>query len=292
MVSYINLDCPSLIKGGYVPKWWVASGSPDNWKTAFDFGKIWGVIDKKFAQWEKLSKGDLVLFYATKPVSGVIGYGVVRTKFKQDKPLWPQEVSEGKVIWPYRFEFDIEYCLPQDKWMTNRVSSNYMAAAARGGFQRVREDEAQEIIGKLTSPPAKPRFLGKPFSTHDEIKDKLVQLGKLQGFIAEGEYDMDGGKLDVVWRRVERGSPTYVFEVQIGGDLYHAIGKLKHAHDLWNSNIFLITTKEDVANARELLSGTFHEIQRKIRIIETERIDELHKLKKAYKDFESQLGIS
>lgn len=98
-------------------------------------------------------------------------------------------------------------------------------------------------------------------------------------------------KLDVVWRRVEKGSPTYVFEVQVGGDLYHAIGKLKHAHDLWNSNIFLITTKNDVAKARELLSGTFHEIERKIRVIEIEKINELFKLKKAYKDFEEQLGI-
>jgi hypothetical protein len=28
-----------------------------------------------------------VLFYATRPVGGVIGYGIVRTKFKQDKSL-------------------------------------------------------------------------------------------------------------------------------------------------------------------------------------------------------------
>lgn len=218
------------------------------------------MIDKKIAQWERLLSGDYVLFYATKPVSGVIGYGVVRTKFKQDKPLWPREVKEGRVIWSHRFEFDVEYCLPQDKWITNRVTTNYISAAARGGFQRVKEEEAQEIIQKLTL-----LYVPQPkrkVSIHDQIKDKLIQLGRLQGFIAEGEYDIDGGKLDVVWRRVEKGSPTYVFEVQIGGDLYHAIGKLKHAHDLWNSNIFLITTKNDVTKAQELLSGTFHEIEK------------------------------
>ena len=147
-----------------------------------------------------------------------------------------------------------------------------MAAAARGGFQQVKEEEAKAIVTKLTPPSIKlPVSAKKTLSIHDEIKDKLVHLGKLQGFIAESEYDMDGGKLDVVWRRVERGSPTYVFEVQIGGDLYHAIGKLKHAHDLWNSNIFLITTKNDVAKAQGLLSGTFHEIEKKVRVIETEK---------------------
>jgi hypothetical protein len=275
-----------------MPKWWIAAGPREHWQVAFETGKIWGVIDKKFAQWEKLSSGDYVLFYATKPVSGVIGYGIVRAKFKQDKPLWPREVEEKRVIWPYRFEFDVEYCLPQDKWETYKVSSNYMAAAARGGFQPVKEEEAQNIVSKLRMPSVKPTVsTKKTISIHDEIKDKLVQLGKLQGFIAESEYDMDGGKLDVAWRKVEKGSPTYVFEVQIGGDLYHAIGKLKHAHDLWNSNIFLVTTKNDVAKAQGLLSGTFHEIERKIRIIETEKINKLFKLKKAYKDFENQLGI-
>ncbi|MEM3479973.1 MAG: hypothetical protein QXV74_08050, partial [Candidatus Bathyarchaeia archaeon] len=128
-------------------------------------------------------------------------------------------------------------------------------------------------------------------SVHEQIKDELVQLGKLQGFIAESEYNMDGEKLDVTWRRVERGSPTYVFEVQIGGDIYHALAKLKHAHDLWNSNIFLITTKNDMTKVQDLLSGTFHEIKKKIQIIEIEKIDELFKLKKAYKDLERQLGI-
>jgi len=275
-----------------MPKWWIAAGTPEHWQVAFDMGKIWGVTDKKFTQWKKLSSGDYVLFYATKPVSGVIGYGIVRTKFKQDKPLWPREEEEKRVIWPYRFEFDVEYCLPQDKWETHKVSSKYMAAVARGGFQPVKEEEAKDIVTKFRLPSVKPTVPAqKTISIHNEIKDKLVQLGKLQGFVAESEYDMDGGKLDVVWRRVERGSPTYVFEVQIGGDLYHAIGKLKHAHDLWNSNIFLVTTKNDIAEAQRLLSGTFHEIERKIRIIETEKINKLFKLKKAYKDFENQLGI-
>ncbi len=271
-----------------MPKWWIATGSPEYWQIAFNVGKIWGVTDKKLRLWEKLANGDYILFYATKPVSGVIGYGVVRTKFKQYKPLWPREVKEGIVIWPYRFEFDVEYCLPQDKWATHKVSSKYISSVVSLSFQMVKEGEAQEIIRKLEPKDSDQR----PVSTHDEIKNKIVQLGKFQGFIAESEYNIDGGRIDVVWRRVEKGSPTYVFEVQVGGDLYHAISKLKHAHDLWNSKIFLIITKDDVTKARELLSGTFHEIERKIRVIEIEKINELFKLKKAYKDLEEHLGIS
>jgi hypothetical protein len=41
-----------------------------------------------------------------------------------------------------------------------------------------------------------------------------------------------------------------------------------------------------------LLSGTFHEIQPKVKLIGLGQIDGLFKLKKAYRDFESRLGIS
>jgi hypothetical protein len=280
-----------------MPNWWLAVGAPEHWQIAFEHGNIWGLraTPKLRALWERLSDGDGILFYATSPVSGIIGYGVVRTKFKQDKPLWPQEIREERVIWYYRFEFDVTYCLSRGLWESGRVVSKRLVP--RGGFQPVSEEVANEIVrflpyGEIKIEEKPPSFEKKGIPVHEDIKQKLLEIGRLQKLIAETEYDVDGGKLDVVWRRVERGSPTYVFEVQVGGDLYHAIGKLKHASDLWNSNIFLVATKNDVAKAQELLSGTFHEIRGKIRIIEAEKINELFKLKKAYRDFESQLGIS
>ncbi|MBS7611475.1 hypothetical protein KEJ27_04625 [Candidatus Bathyarchaeota archaeon] len=230
----------------------------------------------------------------TSPVGGIIGYGVIQTKFRQDKPLWPQEVKEGRIMWPFRFEFDVSYCLPQDRWRSDKVVFKKLIPR---GFQPISGELANQVIQKLypqakVAEAEKARPVEKEASLHEEVKEKLLEIGRLQKMVSESEYDMDGGKLDVVWRRVKKGFPTYVFEIQVGGDLYHAIGKLKHAHDLWNSNIFLITTKNEVAKAQELLSGTFHEIERKIRVIEIEKINELFKLKKAYKDFEYQLGIS
>ena len=278
-----------------MPNWWLAVGRPDYWQIAFEHGNIWGLrsTPRHIALWERLSQGDNVLFYATSPVSGVIGYGVVRTKFRQDKPLWPQEVKEDKVIWPCRFEFDVEYCLPRDKWKTRKVFSDFLRAIIRGGFQAIGEESAKEILKALPSRPLPLAVVEKKaVSLHDEIKAKLVEIGRLQKLIAESEYDMDGGRLDVVWRRIERAVPAYVFEVQIGGDLYHAMGKLKHAFDLWNSNIFLVVAEEDMQKARQLLAGTFHEIRRKVKLVEAGKIDELFRRKKAYRDFEAELGIS
>jgi len=184
-------------------EWWIASGPPEYWKIAFEVGRIWGVTEKMITRWKKLSAGDYVLFYATKPISGVIGYGVVRTKFRQDKPLWPQEIREGRVLWPYRFEFDVEYCLPPEKWETDKVSSEYIAYAAIGGFQRIKKEEAKKIIEKLVPSKGIAPEAGRPMPLHEQIKAMLIEIGRLQGFIAEGEYPMDIGKLDVTWRRVE-----------------------------------------------------------------------------------------
>lgn len=277
-----------------MPNWWLAVGPPDYWQTAFEHGNIWGLraTPKHTTLWERLSQGDNVLFYATSPVKGVIGYGVVRTKFRQDKPLWPQEVEKDKVIWPHRFEFDVKHCLPRNKWKTHKIVSDRIKAIVQSGFQAIKEELAEEVIKALPMKPIPPVFVQKKaVSLHDELKAKLVEIGRLQKLIAESEYDMDGGRLDVVWRRIERAVPAYVFEVQIGGDLYHAIGKLKHAYDLWNSNIFLVVAEDDVHKARNLLTGTFHEIRRKVKLVEAGKIDELFRRKKAYRDFEAELGI-
>lgn len=95
-----------------------------------------------------------------------------------------------------------------------------------------------------------------------------------------------------VWRRIDRGSPTYVFEVQVGGDIYRALAKLKHVFDLWNSNIFLIIVSDkELSSVQVLLNGTFHEIKNKIKIILADDIKELFNRKKSWIDYEKKLGI-
>jgi hypothetical protein len=277
-----------------MPRWWLAVGPSEYWQIAFEQGSIWGLraTPRHDSLWEILSEGDGVVFYATLPIGGVIGFGEVRRKFKQDKPLWPLEVKEGKVIWPNRFEFDVKYLVPQDRWQTHKFVSDSLKIIARSCFQIIKQELANDVIRAFPTESVTKEVVEKMgVSLHEEIKAKLVEIGRLQKHIAEPEYDMDGGKLDVVWRRIERAVPAYVFEVQIGGDLYHAIGKLKHAFDLWNSNIFLVVGEEDLRKANELLSGTFHEIQDKVKLIEAMKVDELLKRKKAYRNFEAELGI-
>ena len=269
--------------------YWLVVGPPENWKTALEQGGIWGLITKQKHWWDSLAENDLVLFYATKPVSGLIGYGIVRTKFRQDRPLWPQEISEGTVKWPLRFEFNVGYCLPPNAWNTEKVTSDALKLKAGIGFHSLEPQFARQMISQLE--PAPTPSAEQALSLHQQVKQKLIEIGKLQNFIAEPEYPFDIGKIDVVWRRVTNSVPTYAFEIQVGGDVYHALAKLKHAFDLWNSHIFIVASEADLKKAENLLSGTFHEISGYVKPIELDKVKELYNRKKSYMDFEKELGI-
>lgn len=284
---------------------WIVLGPEISWETAFKQGGIWGVKEALYPEWKALDPGDRMFFFVTKPVSGVIGVGSVQTKFIQDKPLWPDEIALGKVLYPYRFEFHIDYVLEQDRWKKDRIKLPLAIQEMRRGINLLLErtvDKLYEAFAnrfshaitkpeKIELPPVEvPKR--EPFvADHARLQELVFQIGKLNRYISEKEYPMEYERLDVVWRRVEKSVPTYVFEIQVAGDIYHALGKLKHAYDLWNSNIFLIAKEEDMENIESLLSGTFHEVRGKIKIIKVEKVNELYKQKRRWIDMEKEVGL-
>jgi hypothetical protein len=280
---------------------WIAVGSPDHWQLAFDQGGIWGVIETHERQWKRLGRGDLIFAYAKAPVSGLIGIGQVTKTFKQNVPLWPPEVQSNKVIWPLRFEFDVLHLVPTARWKVEKIKLEEVSKhRLQSGFFEIPADISARILRRF---PKEFRFAGQVMETprpeygkpmgHEEIQTILVHIGTLQRFIAEKEYPMDKERLDVVWRKVVKSVPTYVFEVQVGGDVYHALGKLKHANDLWNSRIFLVgNLKSFDDGAKRLLAGTFHEIEPILQILDVERIGRLHALKAELRRMEEELRLA
>lgn len=288
---------------------WLLVGSPENWVTAFDYGGIWGLKRSQEHYWERVSENrDIVFFYVIAPVAGAVGYGIVRTKLRQNSPLWPEERARNEIIWPLRFEFEVMSCLPPAVWRDRKYSSDVLRRRVRSGFQQVEVSLAEEIMRALpASAPANlvlTRAVGMHIGNlqpgrvrptgenlHDRMKGLLVEIGRLQHFVADSEYPLENRRLDVVWRRVQRSVPSFVFEVQVGGNLTEAMGKLKHAFDLWNSNLFLIGKDEHRTGASQLAGGTFREIGQRLKFIEIAQVEELYERKRAYRDLENQLGI-
>jgi len=283
---------------------WIIPGSEENWRQALISKGIWGLeetpVDKVY--WLATTPNDLILFYVSGKIKGIVGYGIIRSKFYQDVPLWKAEIEEDRVKWPLRFEFDVGFLLPENRWADERIP-----IAGGGHFRQpliLQERNSIRQIVRALNPNASIEELLDETSvlvpsvkaesespTHNDIKNLLLEIGKFQGYVANPEYPMETERLDVVWRRLPESVPTYVFEVQIGGDLYHALGKLKHAHDIWNSRIFLVASANDLGSVNQLLSGTFHEIKTLLKFIEIERVQSLYQSKQNIYQIEKELGL-
>lgn len=149
------------------------------------------------------------------------------------------------------------------------------------------EHEAERKITKQSQELG----LVEPELSHDKIKDMVFEIGKIHHYMTDKEYEINSDRLDVVWRRVEKSVPTYAFEIQIGGDLYHALAKLKHAYDLWNSQIYIVTEDRHRDKIEELLAGTFHEIKNVLKVINLKQIDDLYSLQVKDVKLRKQIGL-
>jgi predicted RNA-binding protein len=285
-------------------QYWLLVGTQRNWRFSFENRNIWGLKDfrESAALWNLLQEGDKLLIYVSKPVSGVVGIATVTTKFRQTQPLWPEETRTGRVIWPLRFEFDVEYCLSPSLWVSHCYREANVQLITRMVFQCVPSVVVQAVRAHFGLQAEYPRVPGgadastafpveHPVLDHDHVKKSLCDIGRIQGFLTQEEYPIDSTRLDVVWRRVERSVPTYAFEVQVGGDIYHALAKLKHAYELWNSHIFLAAPLGSRAEFEELVSGSFNEVRQRVGFLELTAVDELHRRKTSYFELERRLRL-
>lgn len=291
-------------------KFWLTVGTPENWHTAFDYGGIWGLRTTQKRFWDEMRENqDIIFFYVTSPISGIVGSGLVRTKLHQISPLWPEERAKNEVIWPFRFEFDVISCLSPAVWQSQRIAIEELKSRVRSGFQQLESALAQQLsrltptsraddlvmvpaIGPAAGslPESEPLTIPRS-DVHGKTQNLISEIGRLQKFVVETEVPLENRRVDVVWRRVQRSAPSYVFEVQVSGNITEAMSKLKYAYEVWNSHIFLVGKPEHKSSALQLCDGAFHEIRERVRFLELAQVEELHRRKTAYREYEDQLGI-
>jgi len=102
---------------------WLVMGIPKNWETTFSQPvPIWGLRARYNKEFEKLKIGDILWFYATSPVSGIIGLGSVKDKYVDEINLfWPEELNKKQIIWPFRFRIHVLKLLPPSFWEKNKI---------------------------------------------------------------------------------------------------------------------------------------------------------------------------
>jgi len=126
-----------------MPKWLILCGNRENWDVAIEY-KVWGAKPALRRLWSELSSGDIVFFYVTRTIKRVIGVGRVQERLDpqtyQLKPLWPDEVRENKIIYPYRFKIEpIHIC---ENPLSEGIDIQGFRISKQKGISRILDREA------------------------------------------------------------------------------------------------------------------------------------------------------
>ena len=99
------------------PKNYLINGDTEDWHKAFEYNPPhWGFTPEGKSAWVALQSGDIIYFYASKKAKGIIGKGLVLSKFHGNDPIWTKEIRISSSKWPWRFYFKPINLLPPDLW--------------------------------------------------------------------------------------------------------------------------------------------------------------------------------
>ncbi|MEM2930973.1 MAG: EVE domain-containing protein [Thermoproteota archaeon] len=126
-------------------KIWIATGPVQNAKTSFERVK-WGVNKRLKNSWDRIAQGDLLLFYVTSPVRGIVGVARVEDKVEENNILWHDEEVVGRTLYPYRILFKPLFILDEDKWETDKIAVKDLNVSVRAGLNSLRNPDTVEKL--------------------------------------------------------------------------------------------------------------------------------------------------
>lgn len=302
---------------------WLVIGISRNWETALSQPvPVWGLKPKYRAEFQALKTGDILWFYSTSPVGGIVGIGTVKDKYMDDvRLLWEEEYKKKEVIWPLRFRIHVLKALPTKLWRTDKIKINDFNLFWQLGFQALRKEHVIELlkraknsfgiinidslfVGSTIIQPLIVRekqalytpSVKKELSTsHKELQDQVAEIGKLQYYYTETEYllELPGERksLDVIWKREIDGAPTYAFEVELSGMLERAIERLKFAFRKWNSQPRIIVPKQSRKKLHNIIDVSDKDFLNRVKIYEPEQVSILLNQKRGLKNLEQDLDL-
>jgi len=262
---------------------------------------LWGFKEALKGLWSKTKPEDYVLFYHAGefPYVGKISF-LYPSKYTAEQAeeaakiaekVWGKDPRDGKT-WSYlMFVYDVrEAKIPLEKY-NERTGYKFEAKPGKAVIRsiKVREDRAEKLVTLLNNiyqaqtkpteiPPTQPDL-------HEQVVQRIYELGELIGYAPEKKWRKEGYEYDVVWHKPRREGPKCVFEVHVKGNLGDALLRLKHAHDRWESQLFLISTEDQLNEAKtKYLIGALHELAETgaLTLLKLNEVKEFHNFKSQY----------
>src|SRR5262245_54414274 len=137
------------------------------------------------------------------------------------------------------------------------------------------------IASKDTIPdePMKPSVTVPTRSRHNELRDKIVQIGSGLGFDAESEREIaPGSRVDAVWyaRIGNLGSVAYVFEVQDRGSLDSLIVNLQQARaTLKAKKLCVVSDREQIEKIQKKMETMPEELRKNLSYWDAVEVDDV-----------------
>ena len=148
-----------------MPKYWIVTVSEENWEI-IKSSNIYGAPESKGFKpiYELVKSGDTIIFYVKKRGSKDLGgkfvgvFKVISEWFRGDKPLWPDEVKEGRVKYPWRVKLepiklgiaDFKELVPKLKFIEKKDRAQAYLVGTPANLRRpIPEEDAKLIIESL-----------------------------------------------------------------------------------------------------------------------------------------------
>jgi len=143
-------------------KYWIITLSEENWYVVMS-NNIYGAPEsqKLKSVHELIKPGDIVIFYVKKKGSRKLGgkfvgaFKIISSWFKEDKLLWPDEVREGRVKYPWRVRLepiklgiaDFNELVPKLSFIGNKERAYAYLVGTPANLKRpIPEEDAKLII--------------------------------------------------------------------------------------------------------------------------------------------------
>src|SRR3972149_684065 len=302
---------------------WLLIGITKNWDKALSQPvPIWGLKTRNQSDFNYMKIGDLLWFYSTSPVSGVIGIGALKDKYIDNANLvWDEEIKNRKVIWPLRFRIQVLKVLPAFKWKDNNIKINDFGLFWQTTLHLLNEKQVSELLKRSEASFGNINleniYAGASITSSEKINDKAIQfeevtekkfelshsnlknqiaeIGKLQFYYSEVESPTplpnEKKNLDVIWKRELEGVPTYAFEVELSGMLERAVDRLVIAFKKWNSRPRIVIPRAYSNKLKNVVDLADRDFYTQLKTYEPEQIADLYNLKVNLKRLEQSLEL-
>jgi len=127
---------------------WIKIDIKENWRTGLKHSPpLAAVSEKDRPLYLAARPGDILWFYAIRPVRGVVGFAKIAKKYKDEKKLiFIPELRTRKVLFPLRFRLEDIHAGDSKTWTDNHINIGDFKLDWTVNFQPLLDDHSKKLI--------------------------------------------------------------------------------------------------------------------------------------------------